>query len=428
MVLYQYLTGNQSPAKWKHKARDHDEMKWLGRGYVPSRTAWYNFRDRVGRVIEEVHNQIVQRAVDEELVDATIGILDGTAITACASRHRMINRPTLDKRIEILSATIAETFTVELPNWVPSTVSGRHELAQRMELASEVLNQRIDANAEKASDRRKDPDKIVVSISDPDAPLGRDKMKVYRPMYTVQFMVAPFSYLTLSYCCEAACTDSGTLAPMIDKTQALVGGRLKTVEADGGYSSILDLRACQNRNIELLAPVDSNASHTSKQKSDSAQITREDFTWDAENDFYRCPNGKVLKYLDRGRKRRQGGQFLWESRYRSDPADCQGCPLLANCLRAGATSKTLKRLEGQELVDQQRQKMADASVQKHFRLRGQTVELVFADAKGNRQMTRFHGRGLARARAETGLLVVAQNLLRLDRIETKATNPSNKTT
>jgi len=57
MVLYQYVTGCQSPAQWVKKARDHDEMKWLGRGYVPSRSAWYNFRDRAGNVIEEIHNQ-----------------------------------------------------------------------------------------------------------------------------------------------------------------------------------------------------------------------------------------------------------------------------------------------------------------------------------------------------------------------------------
>jgi transposase len=428
MVLYQYLIGCQSPAQWAKKARDHDEMKWLGRGYVPSRSAWYNFRDRTGNVIEEIHNQIVRRAVDEELIDPTIGVLDGTSMAACASRHRMQNRPRLDKRIEILNAIIADTTMEDLPKWIPPTESGRLELAHRMEVASDVLDQRIEANGAKPKDRRKDPNKIVVSISDPDAPLGRDKMKVYRPMYTTQFMVVPFSYFILSYCCEASSTDAGTLAPMIDKTNALVDDRLETVAADCGYCSILDLKACHERNIELLAPVDSGVSKLSKQKSDSGKITREDFIWDAENNFYRCPNGNVLDYLDRGRKWRLGGQFLWESRYRSNPADCQSCPLLAKCLKSGATSKTLKRLEGQELFDQQRQKMAEPSVQERFKLRGQTVELAFADAKGNRQMTRFHGRGLARARAETGLLVVALNLLRLDKIERKAIRPSEITT
>ncbi len=114
----------------------------------------------------------------------------------------MINRPTLDKRIEQLDAAIAGTSTEELPKWIPPTESGKDELRQRMEVASQVLNQRIQANAKKPSGKRKDPNKIVVSTSDPEAPLGRDKMKVYRPLYTVQWMVTTTCFI-LSYLCEA---------------------------------------------------------------------------------------------------------------------------------------------------------------------------------------------------------------------------------
>ena len=63
-----------------------------------------------------------------------------------------------------------------------------------------------------------------------------------------------------------------------------------------------------------------------------------------------------------------------------------------------------------------------------YALRGQTVERSFGDAKGNRRLERFHGRGLTRTRTETGLLVLAQNLQLLDRIQRTAANPcKNKT-
>jgi hypothetical protein len=67
-------------------------------------------------------------------------------------------------------------------------------------------------------------------------------------------------------------------------------------------------------------------------------------------------------------------------------------------------------MEGQELLDAQRQKMDQPEAKARYKLRGQTVELGFADAKGNRHVARFHDRGLRRARTETGLLVLAQNL------------------
>ena len=146
-------------------------------------------------------------------------------------------------------------------------------------------------------------------------------------------------------------------------------------------------------------------------------IPRAKFVWEEGRQSYRCPQGHVLDYVDRARKRRHGGQQLWEYRYRCDLAHCSTCPLAGKCLRPGAKCRTIKRLEGQELLDAQRNKMALPENQSRYRLRGQTVELAYADSKGNRRLQRFHGRGLARARTETGLMVVAQNLLRLDRLE-----------
>jgi hypothetical protein len=87
----------------------------------------------------------------------------------------------------------------------------------------------------------------------------------------------------------------------------------------------------------------------------------------------------------------------------------------------------VKRLEGQELLDEQRAKMATEEAQSRYKLRGQTVELAYADSKGNRSLSRFHGRGPDRARTETGLMVVAQNLRRLDQLERDSLNASRTT-
>jgi hypothetical protein len=91
--------------------------------------------------------------------------------------------------------------------------------------------------------------------------------------------------------------------------------------------------------------------------------------------------------------------------------------MAGKCLNPGAQCRAINRLEGQELLDAQRDIMTMPENQSRYRLRSQTVELAYADSKGNRRLQRFHGRGLARARTETGLMVVAQNLLHLDRLE-----------
>ena len=50
-----------------------------------------------------------------------------------------------------------------------------------------------------------------------------------------------------------------------------------------------------------------------------------------------------------------------------------------------------------------------------YRLRGQTIEIVFADLKEHRGLRRFSGHGLTRARTELALEVLVHNLLVLHR-------------
>lgn len=430
MVLYQYLKGRQSPAAWYEEARLNEAMQWLGRGYLPGRRTWYEFRDRLGGVVERLHEQLIQNAITQGNLDPTVGVQDGTFIAACASRHRMVTREQLQKRQQLLARVIDGTLPVgeEVPKWVPTTDNGRLNLARRIEVASEVLAARIANNEAKTSDKRKDPQKIQVSLTDPIAPLGRDKLKVYRPLYTVQLVVEPRSHLILSYDCAAATCDAGTLAPMIDKTQLIVGERLKTMLADGADCSILDLRDAKDRHVDLLAPVPANSS-TNKRKSASGerQIPRSEFTYDATSNSYTCPAGHTLPYTERQRHHRFGGRTLDQYRYECSAVHCQACPLASRCL-AGGKARTIRRMEGEELLEAQRTKMERDDVKARYALRGQTVERSFGDAKGNRRLERFHGRGKSRARTETGLLVLAQNLQLLDRLQRTATNPNkNKT-
>jgi len=425
MVLYQYLKKRSSPAQWHEEAKLNLAMEWLGRGYQPARRTWYDFRDRVGIVINQLHEQLIQHAIDQQHLDPSVGVQDGTFFAACASRHRMINEATLEKRRLTLSQVIDGTFRgdEEIPKWVPPTSSGRLDLAERIDIAAKILSTRIEQNAAKPSGKRKDPTKIVVSLSDPEAPRGRDKLKVYRPLYTIQYMIEPTSNLIMSYCCEASASDAGTLAPMIDLTQKIVGDRLQTVMADAAYCSILDLQDCLARNIELLAPVQSNSFTDTKKKLNGGDSNNRDrFAWDEVEQSYHCPAGHKLDYKGKEQKSRHNGRSVVEHRYHCSPMHCEGCPLAGGCVRNASRGRTVKRLEGQELLDAQREKMNGDEVKNRYQLRGQTVERGFADAKGNRQFHRYHGRGLSRARTETGLLVLAQNLLIVDRLQRAAIN------
>jgi len=75
----------------------------------------------------------------------------------------------------------------------------------------------------------------------------------------------------------------------------------------------------------------------------------------------------------------------------------------------------VKRSEHEDLIVAHRARMAADEAKALYRLRKQTVELGYADLKGNRHLREFSGRGLARVRTETGLNELAHNLVIVER-------------
>jgi hypothetical protein len=66
--------------------------------------------------------------------------------------------------------------------------------------------------------------------------------------------------------------------------------------------------------------------------------------------------------------------------------------------------------------------METAEAKAVYRLRGQTIEIVFADVKEHRGLRRFSSRGLARVRTEFALEVLLHNLLVVQRSLQKRQN------
>jgi transposase len=424
IVLVEILDGRTSPAKWYKDATTRDQCKHVGQGIRPSRSSWYEFRDRCGKFIQDVADRITQEAIKDEIVDPSTASLDGTFTRAAATRHRLFNLGQLERRvaclqraIEILDNEPVDTETVriaqEIPRWIGATRAGRQRQLEQFVKAESALTAKIAANAKKPKRYQSDPAKMTVSVWDVDAVVGRDKEKVLCPLYNSQFMVACGSDVILAYGVFAQCTDSGTLSPMIDRTQAAVGHCLQKVLADGGYCSLLELRDCISRDIDLVSPVPgANSPSPHKAADGEALLSQKEFTFFPDENRCKCPAGHEMPCRARSAKPRADGRTVTEVRYEQAVELCNGCPLASRCLKPGSTRRSVARMEGQELLDAQIKKMASEEGKANARLRGQTVERIFGDGKTHRNQNRQNGRGLSRVKAEVGLLVVAQNTLR----------------
>ena len=445
LLLYEYSQARVQPMQWSVDLRDNMAVQWLTFGMKPSLTTLYEFRDRVQPLLEDLNQQVVRTAIEEGHTDGSCGALDGTSVAANATRHRMINLETVEKRLEILDREIAKgeqpaeaAVTVEAPHpqvaaspalgespaetpsWMAETLRGKRRQRDQHRRAREVLQAKQAANKQRRKDKRKQDGKIRVALGDPMAPLGLDKLKTFRPLYNVQTMSDVETDLVLAYATTPTTADNGQLLPMIEQTMKMTCRPLQQVLVDSGYPSGEDLASCAEIGVTVYAPWNENSFTETKRatRGEKVQIPKDQFEFDPSGPSYRCPEGKLLSYRERSSKQKADGTYFAIEIYQADPSDCAGCPLKARCLRGGSAARTVRRQEHEELIEGLKQRMKQPEAKAVYGKRGCTVERRFADFKTHGGLQRFSGRTLERADAQVALTVLVHNLRTLEKLRT----------
>jgi len=279
------------------------------------------------------------------------------------------------------------------------------------------MTQRQARNRAKVRSKQTASARLVLSTADPEAALGLDKEKVFRPLYNVQLVDDLDSPFILGYDVFAQPNDAGLLGLMLQRVRELTGHPLEAMLTDMGYVGGADLHAAATAGVTVYAPLP-------KEDPKAKQLPKSAFTWLPAEQTYRCPQGHRLKLESAGKRRRSGPDHVVVQRFRCPPVHCQSCPLQAQCAKQPASGRTVSRSEYEPEVEALRQRMESAEAKMLYKLRKQTVELVNADWKEHRKLRRFSGRGLTRARCQVGLIVLAHNLLTLLTEEKKKATPT----
>ena len=431
IALIEIQRGRHSPTQWFVDTLENKALQWAGFGIRPSRSCWHSFFQRVAPLLLTLNSQVLEKAVEQGQTPAARAALDGTLVAANASRHRLLNQERLDKRLAELDAVLARDtedqagripavppadpvgaaaeVTAPVPGWMARTTPGRQAQKQRYQQAREHLQDLLAANAQRNPSRRLPVKKIVVSGSDPQSESGRDKEKVFRPLYNWQLLRDLDSPFVLGYQVFAQISDANTMGPMLERTTDLISKKLEQLLVDAGYVTGADLALCQTAGITLYGPWLEN--DYSKKKDN--YLAKEQFTWLPAHNAYRCPQGQLLTPIGKETRKHVDGRSEVQYRYRCAPLHCRACPVHRQCTSNPDRGRSLRRSEHEELIVAHKARMATPEAKALYKLRRQTVELGFADFKAHRSLRRFWGRGLARAEAQAGFAVLAHNLLEL---------------
>lgn len=431
MVLYEIQRGKPSPAEWHRDLQENEVVKWLVFGVQPCRAAVYEFRDRLADYWDQWNAQVLQMARQR---GATIGkraALDGSLMAALASRHKLVNQQTLHGRIEDLDKVVAAdeqgAVTETTPVWMANHPESREQQRERYRHARTRMNELQELNKKRPSSKRKKPEKIVVSVGDPEAAIGRDKLKVFRPLYNTQLIYDLDCPMITAYDVYPWQNDAGTLEPMLERQSEMLGNQPEKLLADSGYAGGPDVAVCRQHGVTLYAPVSKNDFSQSKQAGKvPPRIPKSEFTWLVQQQTYACPEGHQLLPRKTAHNWHFGNRTTLQTTYYCPSKHCAACPRQSSCTNNSRAGRTVTRREHEDLIEALRQRMETPEAKQLYRLRRQTVELRYADMKEHRNLQRFTGRGLRRAKAQVAATVLAHNLLALARIEfpeTKAPLP-----
>lgn len=191
--------------------------------------------------------------------------------------------------------------------------------------------------------------------------------------------------------------DNQALLDLLDRVRFRSHLHVRRVIGDSKYATGENLRGLAERGMRAYMPV-------VDYEQSSPFFRHADFTYDAETDSYRCPNGATLTY--------RGNHYTTRVRsYTAPPSVCQACPLRARCTD-GKGGRRLNRPFDEAYREQARQLQTTVAYQKAMRKRQVWVEPLFGEAKEWHGLRRFRLRGLWKVNCEGLLVAAGQNLKR----------------
>ena len=398
LYVYGYLHRIRSSRTLEQETHRNVELMWLLRRLRPDFKTIADFRRDNTQAIRRVCREFTVVCKRLDLFAGELVAIDGTKFRAANSKQRNFTGADLGRLVRRIDRRIAEYLGAldkgdEAETGLPGP--GCSDLRQRIE----ALRSRRDEYRGLLA-RLEESGEPQVSLTDPDSRRMRSGMRT-EVSYNVQAAVEAKHKLIVAHDVTNRVNDLHALGSMARKAKAELGVEGLTVVADRGYYNASEIKACVDAGVTPLV--------AKPQISGSAQrglFTKDDFTYDASQDCYRCPAGKVLRYCSKGKKRGR-----WYRHYRT--AACGGCALKAQCTRSRQGRK-IERWEHEVVLEEMARRLAARPQVMHQR--AMLAEHPFGTVKRWMDQGYFLLRGFEKVRTEWSMTVLAYNLKRVIRI------------
>lgn len=380
------------------------ELRWLMGDAPVQKSTLCDFRKNHTEALADLSAKLLAALARSGQLPGEDLVVDGTIIRAAASCGANVRRKDLKKRVKKLKAVIEEKLAAS---------DGEEEAAEAAALDGRV--KRLEACLAEMDRLELDQDNDRVTITEPEA--SKKKLKTtggFAPAHNVQVVSDAQSGAMVSVDVVPQGNDQGQLGPqcgrvldVLERVAALEPEagpvQVKTISADGAYHDTKQLHAMLEQGIQ---PVVSDNPSTQPTSKAEAGYWAADFTYDADNNTMRCPQGQRLySYgLNEGKT---------AARYRAKARVCAQCPAKAKCCPGGKSGRTVNRPLYTATLDAVASFVESPEGQERLRARGVTSEGNFSRMIQLLHWKRCRTWGAAGAKAEALWRQITHNLLLL---------------
>ena len=275
-------------------------------------------------------------------------------------------------------------------------------------------NQKIHIAGKRNSYSKTDPDATFMCMKEDHMLNGQ--LKPGYNLYNLQYGI-DLEYVVWATI-ESSPTDTPTLIPFLKDFQTHFQHKYRNVVADSGYESEENYLYLESQNYAaFIKPSNYEQSKKRKYKKDIGR--RENMAYNAEEDCYRCANGKKLLPSGIKYRKSRSGYIAETTQYCCE--DCTDCPFKQQCIKGNNSKKPLEeRTKHFEVSKNFLAKRAEARQRittdegKLLRMnRSIQSEGAFADIKADMNFRRYLCKGNEKVMAESILLALAHNVNKL---------------
>lgn len=400
LYIYGYLNRVQSSRRLEREAQRNVELMWLTGKLAPDHKTIANFRKDNGPAIQAACAHFIVLCRQIGLFTQAVAAVDGSKFKAVNTRDKNFTPVKLKKRIEQVADHIAG-YLRDLDT--ADRQEGEAAEARTTKVKGKIETLRTQMQMLRAMEAQvaASPDGQV-SLTDPDARAmatsGRGSGIVG---YNVQSAVDAQHHLIVAHDVVMAPTDRNQLSSISAKAKDAMGMERLDVLADRGYFAGEEILACEAIGVTPYVP---------KPQTGNARLVgrfgKQDFTFVAEQNAYRCPAGNLLPYHMTTVEDGMTLHRYW------DLASCRACAIKPRCTTS--LNRRIVRWEHEEIIEamQRRMDLAPSAM----RARRRIVEHPFGTIKSWMGNPHLLMKRLKNVKTEIGLHVLAYNMKRVMQI------------